>query len=68
MGKLVRDRIPEIMRREGKAPDVGRVSGDRRRGALKDEKKVKDKEKELEQAGPKAKVKAPGKGEAAPDY
>ena len=36
MGKLVRDRIPEIMRREGKTPDVGRVSGERLRAALKD--------------------------------
>jgi predicted house-cleaning noncanonical NTP pyrophosphatase (MazG superfamily) len=34
--KLVRDRIPEIMRREGKTPDVGRVSGEQLRAALKD--------------------------------
>jgi len=36
VSKLVRDRIPEIMRREGKTPDVGRVTGERLREALKD--------------------------------
>jgi predicted house-cleaning noncanonical NTP pyrophosphatase (MazG superfamily) len=36
VGKLVRDRIPEIMRAEGKSPDVERISGEALRSALKD--------------------------------
>jgi predicted house-cleaning noncanonical NTP pyrophosphatase (MazG superfamily) len=36
VGKLVRDRIPEIMRAEGKSPDIEHVSGVRRQLALKD--------------------------------
>ena len=36
MGKLVRDRIPEIMRREGKTPDVEQIAGARLKIALKD--------------------------------
>lgn len=36
MGKLVRDRIPEIMSREGKRPEVEVISGDRLRDALKE--------------------------------
>ncbi|WP_424356605.1 hypothetical protein [Methanocella sp. MCL-LM] len=36
MGKLVRDRIPEIMRLQGKDPEVERISGERLRRALKD--------------------------------
>lgn len=36
MGKLVRDRIPEIMREQGKDPEVERISGERLRLALKD--------------------------------
>lgn len=36
MGKLVRDRIPEIMRAEGKSPDVEHISGESLRSALKD--------------------------------
>ncbi|OPY29909.1 MAG: hypothetical protein A4E28_00629 [Methanocella sp. PtaU1.Bin125] len=36
VGKLVRDRIPAIMRAEGKSPEVERISGERLRQALKD--------------------------------
>jgi predicted house-cleaning noncanonical NTP pyrophosphatase (MazG superfamily) len=36
VGKLVRDRIPEIMRREGKTPDVEQIAGERLKIALKD--------------------------------
>jgi predicted house-cleaning noncanonical NTP pyrophosphatase (MazG superfamily) len=36
VGKLVRDGIPEIMRREGKAPKVEEIRGERLRIALKD--------------------------------
>ena len=36
VGKLVRDRIPEIMRAEGKSPDVEHISGESLRSALKD--------------------------------
>lgn len=36
MGKLVRDRIPEIMRREGKTPQVEEIRGEHLRAALKD--------------------------------
>jgi predicted house-cleaning noncanonical NTP pyrophosphatase (MazG superfamily) len=36
VGKLVRDRIPEIMCREGKTPQVEEIEGDRLKTALKD--------------------------------
>jgi predicted house-cleaning noncanonical NTP pyrophosphatase (MazG superfamily) len=36
VSKLVRDRIPEIMRREGKTPDVEQIAGERLKSALKD--------------------------------
>jgi predicted house-cleaning noncanonical NTP pyrophosphatase (MazG superfamily) len=36
VGKLVRDRIPEIMCREGKAPDIEEIGGDRLKAALKE--------------------------------
>jgi predicted house-cleaning noncanonical NTP pyrophosphatase (MazG superfamily) len=36
VSKLVRDRIPEIMRREGKTPDIEQICGERLKGALKD--------------------------------
>ena len=36
MGKLVRDRIPEIIRREGRSPAVERIGGELLRRALKD--------------------------------
>ncbi len=36
MSKLVRDRIPEIMRREGKSPQVEELKGAQFRAALKD--------------------------------
>jgi Uncharacterized conserved protein len=36
VGKLVRDRIPEIMRREGKSPQVEELKGAQLRAALKD--------------------------------
>ncbi|HEY3274007.1 MAG TPA: nucleoside triphosphate pyrophosphohydrolase [Methanocella sp.] len=36
MSKLVRDRIPEIMRREGKTPDIEQIAGERLKSALKD--------------------------------
>ncbi len=36
MSKLVRDRIPEIMRREGKTPVVEQIAGERLKSALKD--------------------------------
>ena len=36
VGKLVRDQIPEIMRREGRHPEVEQINGDRLRTALKD--------------------------------
>jgi predicted house-cleaning noncanonical NTP pyrophosphatase (MazG superfamily) len=36
MGKLVRDRIPEIMRQQGQAPVTETISGERLRRALKD--------------------------------
>lgn len=36
MGKLVRDRIPDIIRESGREPDVRRVEGEELRKALKD--------------------------------
>ncbi len=48
MGKLVRDRIPEIIRREGKTPEVERISGERLRRALKD--KLVEEAEELRKA------------------
>jgi len=36
VGKLVRDKIPEIMRSEGRNPEVEQISGERLRIALKD--------------------------------
>jgi predicted house-cleaning noncanonical NTP pyrophosphatase (MazG superfamily) len=36
VGKLVRDRIPEIMHREGKRPDIEKIGGDRLKAALKE--------------------------------
>ncbi|MGA9139663.1 MAG: nucleoside triphosphate pyrophosphohydrolase, partial [Methanocella sp.] len=36
VGKLVRDRIPEIMRAQGKSPEVESIDGVRLRSALKD--------------------------------
>jgi predicted house-cleaning noncanonical NTP pyrophosphatase (MazG superfamily) len=36
VSKLVRDRIPEIMRREGRGPAVERIGGSRLREALKE--------------------------------
>jgi predicted house-cleaning noncanonical NTP pyrophosphatase (MazG superfamily) len=36
VSKLVRDRIPEIMRREGKTPDIEQIAGERLKSALKD--------------------------------
>jgi predicted house-cleaning noncanonical NTP pyrophosphatase (MazG superfamily) len=36
VSKLVRDRIPEIMRREGKTPVVEEIAGERLKSALKD--------------------------------
>lgn len=43
MGKLIRDRIPEIMRREGKTPNFEEIYGDMLKAALK--------EKLVEEAG-----------------
>ncbi len=36
MGKLIRDGIPEIMRRDGKTPDIEQIAGERLKIALKD--------------------------------
>lgn len=36
MGKLVRDRIPEIMRQQGKSPVIETIEGETLRLALKD--------------------------------
>jgi predicted house-cleaning noncanonical NTP pyrophosphatase (MazG superfamily) len=36
VGKLVRDRIPEIMRREGKNPQIDVVKGEQLKAALRD--------------------------------
>jgi predicted house-cleaning noncanonical NTP pyrophosphatase (MazG superfamily) len=36
MSKLVRDRIPEIIRQRGREPEIRRVSGEELRNALKD--------------------------------
>jgi predicted house-cleaning noncanonical NTP pyrophosphatase (MazG superfamily) len=49
VGKLVRDRIPEIMRREGKSPEVEEIKGERLRAALKD--KLVEEALELHVAG-----------------
>jgi predicted house-cleaning noncanonical NTP pyrophosphatase (MazG superfamily) len=49
VGKLVRDRIPEIMRAEGKSPEFERISGERLRRALKD--KLVEEAAELRAAG-----------------
>ena len=48
MGKLVRDRIPEIMRQQGKVPVIEQISGERLRLALKD--KLVEEAEELRQA------------------
>ena len=48
MSKLVRDRIPEIMRRDGKTPDVDQITGERLRRALKE--KLVEEALELEAA------------------
>jgi len=48
MGKLVRDRIPEIMRKEGKTPAIRKVEGNELRQALKD--KLVEEAGELRQA------------------
>jgi len=48
MGKLVRDRIPEIMRQQGKAPVIEQISGERLRLALKD--KLVEEAEELRRA------------------
>lgn len=49
MGKLVRDRIPEIIRQQGKTPVVEQISGERLRLALKD--KLVEEASELREAG-----------------
>jgi predicted house-cleaning noncanonical NTP pyrophosphatase (MazG superfamily) len=49
VSKLVRDRIPEIMRAQGKSPEVERVDGERLRSALKD--KLVEEAVELREAG-----------------
>jgi predicted house-cleaning noncanonical NTP pyrophosphatase (MazG superfamily) len=36
VGKLVRDRIPEIMRQQGKNPQIEVIEGERLKAALKD--------------------------------
>ncbi len=48
MSKLVRDRIPEIMRRDGKTPDVDQIAGERLKSALKE--KLVEEALELEAA------------------
>ena len=48
VGKLVRDKIPEIMRQQGKDPEVEKISGERLRQALKD--KLVEEAEEVRQA------------------
>jgi predicted house-cleaning noncanonical NTP pyrophosphatase (MazG superfamily) len=36
MAKLVRDKVPDIIRRDGREPSVKRVRGDELKGALKE--------------------------------
>lgn len=48
MGKLVRDRIPEIIRQQGETPEVEQISGERLRRALKD--KLVEEAEEVRQA------------------
>ncbi len=48
MGKLVRDRIPEIIRQQGRDPVVEYISGERLRQALKD--KLVEEASELREA------------------
>jgi predicted house-cleaning noncanonical NTP pyrophosphatase (MazG superfamily) len=36
VGKLIRDGIPAIMRRDGKTPDIEQIAGERLKIALKD--------------------------------
>ena len=49
MGKLVRDGIPGIMRREGKAPEVEQICGERLKAALKE--KLVEEALELQASG-----------------
>lgn len=48
MGKLVRDRIPEIIRQQGKTPEIVQISGEKLRQALKD--KLVEEAEEVRQA------------------
>lgn len=48
VGKLVRDRIPEIMRQQGLSPSVERIDGERLRLALRE--KLVEEAEELRQA------------------
>lgn len=49
MPKLVRDRIPEIIKNSGKTPEIKRVSGQELKDALKD--KLMEEAAELKQTG-----------------
>ena len=49
MAKLVRDKIPDIIRRSGREPDVRRVSGEELEEALKE--KLVEESLELKEAG-----------------
>ncbi len=49
MAKLVRDKIPEIITRSGREPDVRRVSGEELKEALKE--KLVEEARELKEAG-----------------
>ena len=54
MGKLVRDKIPAILRREGREPAVERISGERLRAALED--KLVEEARELQASGDAAEL------------
>ncbi len=49
MAKLVRDKVPDIIRREGREPEVRRISGEELRNALKE--KLIEEAIELKEAG-----------------
>jgi predicted house-cleaning noncanonical NTP pyrophosphatase (MazG superfamily) len=47
--KLVRDRVPDIIRRSGREPEVRRISGDELKDALKE--KLVEEARELKDSG-----------------
>jgi predicted house-cleaning noncanonical NTP pyrophosphatase (MazG superfamily) len=47
--KLVRDKIPDIIRRSGREPEIRRISGEELKGALKE--KLVEEARELKESG-----------------